>query len=78
MLARPPADDRKRERKARYLRRQAAGLTCFQVVAHEHKFADALMRSGRLTPDQALHHSKIERALALIVAEFIERWGRVP
>jgi hypothetical protein len=82
MLDRPPkpnanptpsaaaAKRQRRERKARYRHRQANGLTCLRIAVPEHDFAGALTRNGRLTPDQALCRSEIERALALIVAEY--------
>ena len=79
MLDRLPSDAKRKLRRDRYRRRQANGMVVLDVEVHEHDFAKALTRSGRLTPDQALLRSEIERALALIVADFIERWrGRVP
>jgi hypothetical protein len=83
MLTRSPADaDRKRElrreRKQRYCHRQAGGFVCLRVEVNEHDLAAALQHSGRLTPDQALHRSELETAVAQIVADFIARWGMRP
>ncbi len=80
--SRPPAADRKRqqrrERKQRYVRRQADGLISLKVEVHEHALAEALQSSGRLTPAEALLRAELERAVTQIVADFIDRWGRVP
>jgi hypothetical protein len=67
--------DRRADRRARYARRQAQGLVVFQVEAHEHALASALMASGRLSPSEALHRANLQAAVAGVVADFIERWG---
>ena len=70
MLSRSPADaERKRDpkrcaRRRRYRLRQAAGMACLRVEVSEHDLAEALLRSGRLTPEQALHRAEIEQAVA--------------
>jgi hypothetical protein len=69
---------RRRESKARYRRRQASGKVCLHIEVPEHDLAEAFMRSGRLTPKQALSRTENEGALARLVAQFIDRWGRVP
>ena len=74
-----PDPERKVPRRQRYKKRQAAGRICLSVVVDEDALAAALPRSGRLTPEQALDRRKLAKAVADIVADFIERWGgRVP
>ena len=76
MLNRTPSDaDRKRARRRRYCRRQATGRVCPRVEVSEHDLAAALLRSGRLTPDQALRRDELERAAGELGADFVERWG---
>jgi hypothetical protein len=77
MLDRTPKADIPRRR--RYVARQAAGLICLNVEIPEHDFAKAIVKSTRLTAEQALHRAELEKAVGQIVADFIERWGgRVP
>jgi hypothetical protein len=77
MLNRPPptaANVLRRERKRRCRHRQANGLVVLRVEAHEDRLAEALLHSGRLTDEQALHRDAIEQAASLIVSDFIARW----
>jgi hypothetical protein len=43
-------------------------------VAHEHAVAAMLIETGRLSTDQALRRSEIERALAEMVQALCVRW----
>jgi hypothetical protein len=67
-------DALRRARRHRYVARQEGGRIVLRVEVHEHDLAAALPRSGRLTAEQALIRSELEKAVALIVADFIERW----
>jgi hypothetical protein len=79
MLDRPPATaDRKRARRRRYNRRQANGLVVLRIECCEHDLAEALMSSGRLSPEQALQRGELEHAVAELIGDFVIRWGRVP
>jgi hypothetical protein len=42
--------------------------------AREHKLAQALISSQRLSPDQALRRRLVERELQRVVADFIDRF----
>jgi hypothetical protein len=68
------SDDLRRARRLRFVRRQAGGRIVLRVEIHEHDFARAIMRSTRLTADQALRRNELERAVSEIVSDFIERW----
>jgi hypothetical protein len=56
----------RRARKRRCRRRQANGLVVLRVEVHEDHLAAALLRSGRLSPEQALHRAELEKAAALV------------
>jgi hypothetical protein len=76
VLERPPRrQDRRADRRLRYARRQAQGRIVLQVEVSEHAFAAALMASGRLTPDQAIHRANLQAAVAGVIADFVERWS---
>jgi hypothetical protein len=79
MLDRTPTNaDRKRARRRRYNRRQANGLVCLRIECCEDRLAEALLSSGRLTPEQALCRDSLERAASDLVSDFVERWGTRP
>jgi hypothetical protein len=72
MLERSPSRTAARARKARARRRQ--GLGCFRVEGHEHYIAEALIRAGRLSEEQALERAAIEHELARLVEDWCQRW----
>ena len=74
MLERAPSHDPAavRQRRARARRRQ--GMVSLRLDVHEHRLAEALMVSGRLTDTQALERRQIEHELAKLVEDWIRRW----
>jgi hypothetical protein len=61
-------------RQARTRRRVAKGLVNLRVDVHEHRFAQALINSRRLTADEALRRNLMVRELARIVEDFCDRF----
>jgi hypothetical protein len=61
-----------RQRRARARRRR--GVMTFRVEANEHRLAEALIESGRLTEALALERPQIERELAKLIDDWIRRW----
>lgn len=45
-----------------------------RVAVSEDAVIEALLRSRRLSEDQALRRAQIEQAVAAILAEWAERW----
>ena len=78
MLTRPvPAPSGYRsgaERQRRARERRRRGVVSFHIEAHEHRLAEALIVSGRLTDTQALERRQIEHELAKLVEDWIHRW----
>jgi hypothetical protein len=68
----PPASAAARQRRARHRRRH--GEVVLSVVVEEHALIEALLRSGRLTDDQALRRSLVEAALGRLIAQWAYRW----
>jgi hypothetical protein len=62
------------ERVKRHRRRQRAGLAVFRVAVPEHAAVQALLQSGRLTPEAALDRRQVECALAEVFVEWSTRW----
>jgi hypothetical protein len=62
-------------RQARSRRRQAKGLVNLRVDVPEHRFAKALIRARRLTPDEALRRNLMARELGRLVEDFCDRMG---
>jgi hypothetical protein len=46
----------------------------FRVAAHEDNLARALIASERLTAEETLRASLVERELSALIEDFIERW----
>ena len=65
-----------RQRRTRQRHRQ--GLTSMRIDVHEHRFARALINSGRLSTEEALRRFLVERELERLVVDFIERWPDPP
>jgi hypothetical protein len=61
-------------RRARWRRRH--GLVPLQVDVDEFGFAEALILSGRLSPDETAIPELVQRELAAVVADFITVWRR--
>ncbi len=51
-----------------------AGRGKLGVEVVEHRLAEALIVSGRLTEAEALRRQLLERELTRLVEDFIERW----
>jgi hypothetical protein len=49
-------------------------MVSLRLDVHEHRLAEALMVSGRLTDTQALERRQIEHELAKLVEDWIRRW----
>lgn len=62
-------------RQARTRRRQGNGLVNLRVDVPEHRFAKALIRARRLTPEEALRRNLMVRELERVVEDFCERMG---
>jgi hypothetical protein len=62
-------------RQARSRRRQAKGLVNLRVDVPEHRFAKALIRARRLTPDEALRRNLMARELGRLIEDFCDRMG---
>jgi hypothetical protein len=74
MLERPrPAALRKRAERAR----RKAGEVAYRLTVIEYDVVGALIASGRLSEDEALHRALVERALAAVVIEWARRWKDV-
>jgi hypothetical protein len=61
-----------RQKKAR--KRRKNGLVCFRVEAVENDLAEALIRSGRLSEDEAARQRRVERELGAVLCEWAARW----
>jgi len=61
-----------RMRKLRRRRRQ--GLVPVQIEIDEHRLANALIESRRLSPDETLRRGLVERELNHLIQDFIERF----
>jgi hypothetical protein len=62
-------------RQTRHRRREELGLINLRVDVHEHRFAWALVRARRLTPDEALQRPLLVRELERIAEDFCDRMG---
>ena len=62
-------------RRARTRRRQARGVVNLRVDVHEHRFAEALIRARRLTPDETLRRDLMARELERLVEDLCDRMG---
>jgi hypothetical protein len=49
-------------------------MVTFRVEANGFRVADALIASGRLSPDQTRRQSLVERELAKVVQDRFDRW----
>jgi len=45
-----------------------------RIDVHEHNLARALIKSKRLSPDQALRRRLVERELQRVIGDFIDRF----
>jgi hypothetical protein len=70
MLARTPAAQKKR----RYRRRLANGITVLNVEVIETAFVEALLIADRLSEREALQRGKLAGAAEKILTEFTARW----
>ena len=52
-------------RQRRKSQRRKAGLIVLDVEVHENAFAEALINSGRLTPEEAARRAPVERETAI-------------
>jgi hypothetical protein len=63
-----------RVQKTRHRRRKDAGLTGVTVDIDLAEFADALLNTQEYSPEQVARISELQRAAALVIAEFIWRY----
>jgi hypothetical protein len=72
-----PADRKARKQRACRARLARSRRKRGEVVAHivigEHPVIEALLKTGRLTEEQALHRSLVEAALGRLIAEWVSR-----
>jgi hypothetical protein len=61
-------------RQARSRARRKRGETVYRVIVCEHAVAEALIESGRLSPDEALRRDLVERALGSVLGDWATRW----
>jgi hypothetical protein len=54
--------------------RRRAGLVNVAIDVDETGAVEAMIRSGRLSDEQAMRRQLVERELALVVTEWIRRW----
>jgi hypothetical protein len=66
------SSDAAHQKKARERRKN--GLVCFRVEAVENDLAEALIRSGRLSEDEAARQRRVERELGTVLREWAARW----
>jgi hypothetical protein len=66
-----PAAIRKREERSR----RRAGEAVFRLVLPRDPTIEALLASGLLDEQQALHHRRVENALSLVLQEWAKRWS---
>jgi len=59
------------QRQRRYRLRQKLGTRVCRITVPEDAIAEALIRSGRLTPDETSRHAEIERAVEVVVGDFV-------
>jgi hypothetical protein len=73
MLERPaPCRAAVRQRRARERRRR--GLASYRVELPEYETIEALIRARRLSEQEALSKTAVERALAEVLADWARRW----
>jgi hypothetical protein len=62
--------ERWRKKQNGYRRRRRQGSIVLKIEAAEYPLIEALITSGRLTPDQALDRAEIEREIAAVVEDW--------
>jgi hypothetical protein len=60
--------------KRRYRQRLRDGVRVLRVPVHEARLIEALLRSRRLSEDEALDPVRVQREVAGIVVDWIARW----
>jgi hypothetical protein len=65
-----------RDRQRRYRARRKAGKVCFSIAAPENQLIEALLRTSRLTEEEALDHARVEAALADVLVDWAARWTK--
>ena len=70
MLLRSPSSARERARRSR--QRKRCGVSV-RLDVHE-RAVEALIVSERLTEEQSRDRRRVERELALVIADFTSRW----
>jgi hypothetical protein len=76
MLERAPSLNPNAVRSRRKRARRKQGMASFRIEAHEHRLAEALILSTRLSEDEALQRPLIERELGFLIDDWIEKWMR--
>ena len=63
-----------RRRQARWRARHREGRAIFRLDLPHDRVVEALIVSGRLSEDAALRRSEVERELAAVALQWVERW----
>jgi hypothetical protein len=61
-------------RQRKFRARLKRGVGCFRIEGVQDDLAKALIRSRRLSEDEALRIRRVERELAAVLAEWAARW----
>lgn len=64
-----------RQKQRSYRRRLSRGLAMLKVTAPLYPLVEAMITSGRLSPEQALCRAEIERQAAAILEEWVRQWA---
>jgi hypothetical protein len=47
-----------------------------RIDVHEHQLAQALINSGRLSAEETMRHTLVQRELEHLISDFSLRWAR--
>jgi hypothetical protein len=78
MLAPPERKAQTRRRQARWRARQRDGLSYYRFPLPRDRLAEAMIVSGRLSEDASRRRSEVERELAAVIAQWMDRWLENP
>jgi hypothetical protein len=65
---------RARDRQRQCRARRRAGEAQFTIAVPEVALVEALIVSGRVGESESADHALVEKALAAVVRDFVERW----
>ena len=63
-----------RQKQRSYRKRRACGKAVLKVEAPLYPLISAMIASGRLSPEQALQRSEVERQAGMILEEWRKQW----